>query len=131
MGSIIRLLTYQAVRTGALPALLASAPSAPADYPLNGGERLVTTKVDAAAAATLTYDNTYIAFILRHQRFTLLSDLFLGARQEPIDARLFFMGAPPTTSVDQPDPPHRGAKHFTAPRLHPPQSSSVNTHGKS
>jgi hypothetical protein len=57
--SIIRLLTYQAGRPGAFPALLASARSAPAGYPLNGGERLVTTKIDAAAAAILTHDNTY------------------------------------------------------------------------
>jgi hypothetical protein len=48
---ITRLLTYQAGRSGASPALLASARSAPAGYPLNGRERLVTTKIDTAAAA--------------------------------------------------------------------------------
>jgi hypothetical protein len=56
---ITRLLTYQAGRSGAFPALLASARFAPAGYPLNGRERLVTTKIDAAAAATFTHDNTH------------------------------------------------------------------------
>jgi hypothetical protein len=56
---ITRLLTYQAGRSGAFPALLASAWSAPASYPLNGRERLVTTKIDAAAAAILTHDNIH------------------------------------------------------------------------
>ena len=57
--SIILLLTYQAGPSGAFPALLASARSAPTGYPLNGGKRLAPTKNDAAAAAILTHDNTH------------------------------------------------------------------------
>jgi hypothetical protein len=71
-----------------------------------------------------------VAFIPWHQRFKLLSDLFLGARQEPIDARRFFRALPPTASLDQPDPPQivvrsTSRRHASIPcSLHPPASTA-------
>jgi hypothetical protein len=81
LPTITRLLTYQAGRSGAFPALLASARSALAGYPLNGRERLVTTKIDAAASAGGRSTNVD-SDIYRHR-------FILAAMDEPLLSERF------------------------------------------